>query len=288
MKKEKIMVLGSAGMAGHVVTTFFEEKTGYEVSNLAHTRKLNEKSYLMDVSDFNSFGALLDQEVYDVIINCIGLLNQYADIFKGKAILLNSYLPHFLEEKYRGSHTKIIHVSTDCVFSGKAGTYAETAFKDGDSSYDRTKAIGEITGDRNLTIRTSIIGPDMNPGGIGLFNWFMKSEGEINGYANSIWTGVTTLELAKAMESMIHADTTGIYHLVSGKAINKYELLLLFKEVFKRSKVSIRKYDNPRIDKSLVNTRSDFHYEVPDYPSMLSEMKEWMLDHRGFYPHYDL
>ncbi|NJD02103.1 MAG: sugar nucleotide-binding protein [Ruminiclostridium sp.] len=288
MSRKKIIVLGSTGMAGHVITTFFEEKKVYDVSNLAHTKKLNEKSCLMDVSDFTRFEALLDRQDYDVIINCIGILNQYADASKGKAILLNSYLPHFLEEKYRKTRTKIIHLSTDCVFSGKAGAYTETAFRDGDSSYDRTKAMGEIASERNLTIRTSIIGPDMNDNGIGLFHWFMKSEGEINGYANSIWTGITTIELAKAMERMILLDITGIYHLVPRKGINKYELLSLFQDVFNRSKVNIHKYDNPRIDKSLVNTRSDFDYEVPDYPPMVSEMKEWMQNHRSFYPHYDL
>lgn len=287
MSGKKILVLGSAGMAGHVVTTYFEEKEGYEVSNLAHTKKLNEKSYLADVADFAAFEAFLDCNDYDVIINCIGILNQFADRMKGRAILLNAYLPHFLEEKYRGSHTKIIHLSTDCVFSGKSGAYTEAAFKDGDSSYDRTKALGEIVNGRNLTIRTSIIGPDINENGIGLFHWFMNSEGDINGYANSIWTGITTVELAKAMERMIALDIAGLYHLVPAKGINKYDLLSLFQEVFNRSRVNIRRYENPPMDKSLINTRSDFDYKVPDYPSMIYEMKEWMKKHRSFYPHYD-
>ncbi len=280
------MVLGSMGMAGHVVTTFFEEKGTYDVFNLAHKKKLNEKSCLMDVTDLSRLEAFLDKENFDVIINCIGILNQYAAAFKDKAILLNSYLPHFLEGKCKGSQTKIIHLSTDCVFSGKTGSYTETSFKDGDTFYDRTKAIGEICNDRNLTIRTSIIGPDMNYDGIGLFNWFMKSEGAINGYVNSIWTGITTIELAKAIERAIIEDLAGIYHLVSGKSINKYELLLLFKDVFNRNEVHIDKYYNALCDKSLINTRRDFDYEVPDYKFMIPEMKEWIISHPSFYPHY--
>lgn len=284
MSSKKILVLGSSGMAGHVITTFFEEKGMYDIVDLAHRKMLNEKSYLVDVTDFSEFEAFLNKDHFDVIINCIGVLNKYANEFKGRAILLNSYLPHYLEGKFKGSQTKIIHLSTDCVFSGKTGAYTEASFKDGDTFYDRTKAIGEICNDRNLTIRTSIVGPDINEDGIGLFNWFMKSKGIINGYANSIWTGITTIELAKAIEKMITVDLAGIYHLVPENSINKYELLLLFKEVFNRNDVQINKYHNDILDKSLMNTRSDFDYKVPDYMAMICDMKEWIMNHRLLYP----
>lgn len=128
----------------------------------------------------------------------------------------------------------------------------------------------------------------MSEAGIGIFNWFMKSKGEINGYANSIWTGITTIELAKAIDRMIVADIAGIYHLVPEKSINKYELLLLFKNVFNRNDVQINKYYNDILDKSLINTRSDFDYKVPDYKFMIVEMKEWIMNHRAFYPHSPL
>ena len=286
MKGAKILVLGSTGMAGHVITTFFEETNNYDVYNFSHRKKLNEKTIIADVTELSSFMTLLDSQNYDIIINCTGVLNQFAEASKGNAILVNSYLPHFLEEKYGGTDTKIVHLSTDCVFSGKTGSYSETAFKDGDSAYDRTKALGEIQGGYNLTIRTSIIGPDMNVNGIGLFNWFMKSRGTINGYANAIWSGITTIELAKAIEKFVNENVSGIYHLVPGKAINKYELLLLLKDIFCKKDITIQKYDNPLIDKSLVNTRRDFTYTVADYPAMLVEMKDWISSHKNFYPHY--
>ncbi len=288
MGKKKILVLGSTGMAGHMMTTYFEENGTCDVFNLAHKKKFNERTYLLDVTDFVKFETYLDEEDFDIIINCIGILNQYADASKDKVILINSYLPHFLEEKFRDSPTKIIHISTDCVFSGKTGFYTEKSFRDGDSYYDRTKAIGEIIDYKNLTIRTSIIGPDINYDGIGLFNWFMKSKGKINGYANAIWTGVTTIELAKAVEKAIAKDISGLYHLVNGKSINKYELLLLFQDIFSKNDVNIAKYDNEPIDKSLINTRHDFDYKVPDYKVMISEMREWILSHSNFYPHYTL
>ncbi|WP_313560417.1 sugar nucleotide-binding protein [Ruminiclostridium cellobioparum] len=288
MGRKKILVLGSTGMAGHVMTAFFEESGAYDVFNLAHKKKLNEKSYLCDAADFIKLGAFLDKEDFDVIINCIGILNRNATDIKDRTILLNSYLPHFLEVRFRESRTKIVHLSTDCVFSGKTGSYTENSFKDGDTYYDRTKAIGEIDEGRNLTFRTSIIGPDINYEGIGLFNWFMKSKGKINGYVNAIWTGITTIELAKAVEQAVINDLSGIYHLVSTQSINKYELLLLFKEVFNRNDVYIDKYFNDLVDKSLINTRHDFDYQVPDYKIMISGMKDWILAHPAFYPHYNV
>lgn len=288
MSKKKILVLGSTGMAGHVMTAYLEEKQTYDVFNLAHKRKLNENTFILDVTKFTEFEEYLDKEGFDVIINCIGILNQYAEASKDKAILLNSYLPHFLQSKFKNLSTKIIHISTDCVFSGKTGPYTENSFKDGDSYYDRTKALGEIYDNNNLTIRTSIIGPDINYNGIGLFNWFMKSQGKVNGYINSIWTGVTTVELAKAVDMAIIKDISGLYHLVPEKSINKYELLLLFKDIFNKKDIYINKYNNEPIDKRLLNTRHDFDYEVPDYITMISEMKEWVLNHLYFYENYRL
>ena len=275
-------------MAGHVITTCLEEKETYDVTNLVHRKRLNDRSHLLDATDFADLDRFLDKDRFDVIINCIGILNENASKHMAKAILLNSYLPHYLEDKLASPQTKIIQISTDCVFSGKTGSYDEAAFRDGDKAYDRTKALGEICGDRSLTVRTSIIGPDMDTDGIGFFNWFMKSNGRINGYVNSIWTGITTIELAKAIEKMILADLVGIYHLVPEKNINKYELLLLLKEIFNRDDVSILKYDNDPVDKSLINTRSDFDYKVPDYRSMICEMREWILNHPALYPHYNL
>ena len=94
-------------------------------------------------------------------------------------------------------------MSTDCVFSGKTGWYSETSSRDGETFYDRSKALGELENNKDLTFRNSIIGPDLNKNGIGLFNWFMKQEGQIYGFTKAIWTGVTTLTLAKAMERCV-------------------------------------------------------------------------------------
>ncbi len=288
MEKKRVMVLGSNGMAGHMITSYLEEQGIFDLYNLSHKIKLNDNTYLMDVTDFNSLGELLDREGFDVIINCIGILNHFAEINKHKAVLLNSYLPHFLEERFRGAATKVIHLSTDCVFSGKTGRYTEASFRDGDSFYDRTKAIGEIYEDNSLTFRTSIIGPDMNYDGIGLFNWFIKSKGSLRGYLNAIWTGVTTLELAKAIEKAILVDLRGLYHLVPEESISKHQLLLLFKAAMQLDSIDVQPFNNEPLDKSLVNTRKDFDYKVPNYKIMIEEMREWILSHPSLYPHYSI
>jgi len=285
---KKVLVLGSSGMAGHIVTTYLKERKAFDVYNLSHRVRVDDRTTVMDVTDFKSLGEYLDKINPEVVINCIGILNMNAERNKDSAVLLNSYLPHFLESKYKDKNTKVIHISTDCVFSGKTGGYKEGSFRDGDTFYDRTKAIGEIVNDKDLTFRTSIIGPELSLNGIGLFNWFMKQNGSINGYANAIWTGVTTVELAKAIEAAIATDLKGLYHLVPTKGINKYELLKLFKNEFNMSNIEIQRFEDFVLDKSLINTRTDFDYKVPDYETMIKEMREWMENHKEFYSHYGM
>jgi dTDP-4-dehydrorhamnose reductase len=281
-----ILVLGSSGMAGHVMTLYLQQNPHLNVTDLAHKKKLNDGTVIMDVGNLNEFNRYLDENHFDVIINCIGVLNQYADQNKSTAVLINSYLPHVLELKYRDSDTRIIHLSTDCVFSGKSGGYREESFRDGDSFYDRSKALGELINDKDLTFRMSIIGPDMNPEGIGLFNWFMKSTGEIYGYKNAMWNGITTIELAKAVEAAIFSGVTGLYHLVPNEKISKYQLLDLCKKSFNRKDIKIIEYENPAIDKSLINTRDDFCFQVSSYGEMIQDMKVWVNQHKSLYAHY--
>lgn len=284
----KVLVLGSSGMAGHVIVKYLSEDKKLDVYNINDKCPVNDRTVIMDVSNISVFEEYLERNSFDVIINCIGVLNQSAERFKDKAILLNSYLPHFIEQKYAETETRLIHLSTDCVFSGRAGSYTENAFRDGDTFYDRTKAVGEVINDKDLTFRMSIIGPDMNIGGIGLFNWLMGCNGAINGYLNAIWTGVTTIELAKAIKASICGRLTGLYHLVPYAAISKYELLMKIKELFGLEHIIINKFENTLVDKSLINTRKDFAYEIPAYDEMLKEMRDWINNNKYLYPHYFL
>ena len=231
---------------------------------------------------------VITQGNYDVIVNCIGILNEEAEHNKHQAVFLNSYLPHFLSFITKDLKTKVIHMSTDCVFSGDKGNYSEADFRDGKTFYDRSKALGELENKKDLTFRNSIIGPDMNENGIGLFNWFMKQEGSIGGFTKAIWTGVTTLTLAKAMEQAAEEDLVGLYNLVNNKTITKYSLLNLFNDHFKNGIIDITKNEAVVMDKSVLNTRNDFSFVVPSYEQMILEMRKWIVEHKEMYPHYYL
>ncbi len=281
----KVLILGGTGMAGHTITIYFNE-AGHDVTAFSRSKVSYCNNINGDISDFENLKKIINEGQYDAIINAIGILNQDAEDHKSNAVLLNSYLPHFLSDMTKEMKTRVIHMSTDCVFSGKTGGYSETSFRDGETFYDRSKALGELENNKDLTFRNSIIGPDMSERGIGLFNWFMKQEGQINGFTKAIWTGVTTLTLAKAMEQALKENLTGLYNLVNNETISKYELLKLFNKYMKDEQIEIVPSDNLSLDKSLINNRTDFSFKVPSYETMVAEMKEWIDNHQDLYPHY--
>lgn len=281
----KVLVLGGTGMAGHTISIYFKE-TGHDVTAFSRSKVNYCKNINGDIADFENLKKIINEGQYDAIINAIGILNQDAEDNKSTAVLLNSYLPQFLSDTTKDMKTKIIHMSTDCVFSGKMGGYSETSFRDGETFYDRTKALGELENSKDLTFRNSIIGPDMSENGIGLLNWFMKQDGQINGFTKAIWTGVTTLTLAKAMEQALKENLTGLYNLVNNETISKYELLKLFNKHMKNGVISILPSDVVALNKSLINNRQDFTFVVPSYEQMIIEMNEWIESHKELYPHY--
>jgi len=283
--RRKFLVLGSTGMAGHTISLYLSEQ-GHEVTAFSTKPFPYCKNLIGDAMDRGCMTSILQEDVYDVVINCIGVLNQDCDHEPSRAVYLNSYFPHFLADTLKKRSTKLIHMSTDCVFSGRSGSYNENSFRDGETFYDRTKALGEIDDQKNLTFRNSIIGPDLKENGIGLLNWFMKQQGSINGYSKAIWTGVTTLTLAKALERAANENLTGIYQLVNNESISKFDLLGLFNKHMKENKVRILPSEEVIVNKSLVNNRNDFSFQVPSYEQMVLEMKEWVFRHQELYPHY--
>ena len=281
----KVLVLGATGMAGHTITIYFKE-AGHDVTAYSRSKFEHCNNITRNIIDFDFLEKVVQEGQYNAIINAIGILNEDAEDKKSLAVLLNSYLPHYLSDITKDLKTKIIHMSTDCVFSGKIGGYKETSFKDGETFYDRSKALGELDNERDLTFRNSIVGPDLNENGIGLFNWFMKQKGQIKGFTKAIWTGVTTLSLAKAMEKALEEDLTGLYNLVNNENITKFELLTLFNKYIKDDALKIIPSDTLTIDKSLINNREDFSFIIPSYQQMVIEMKVWIDNHKNLYPHY--
>ncbi|HRT81784.1 MAG TPA: sugar nucleotide-binding protein [Oscillospiraceae bacterium] len=283
----KFLVFGASGMAGHTIALYLTEK-GHDVTGF-DLREVNFcKSIVGDARNTERIRNIIEEGEYDALLNCIGLLNQFADENKELAVFLNSYFPHYLACVTKTMPTQVIHMSTDCVFSGKRGGYREDDLRDGETFYDRSKALGELEDNKNITLRNSIIGPDINANGIGLFNWFMKQKGTINGYRKALWTGLTTLQLAKIMEAAAEKKATGLYNMVNNSPINKYDLLNLFNLYLRNNSVEILPTDDLVVDKSLIRTRFEFDFEVPSYETMVKEMAEWILAHKEMYPHYDL
>jgi dTDP-4-dehydrorhamnose reductase len=194
-------------------------------------------------------------------------------------------LPHYLEALTKDSKTKIIHISTDCVFSGKEGSYLESSIKNGVGYYSQSKSLGEINNSKDLTFRTSIIGPELNENGIGLFHWITNQKNEVIGFEKAYWTGVTTLELLYAVKQAISENLTGLYHLVFDQKISKCELLNIINDEFSLG-LKITPSNKYSVDKSLINTRIDFGFKVKSYEVMIKELHAWILMNKELYPHY--
>lgn len=284
----KLLVLGCNGMAGHLIGLYFKE-AGHDVVGFARqSSKLLDTTVIGDVTDFQLLADTITKGNYDAVINCVGLLNQFAERDVSASILINSYLPHYLATITNDIETRVIHMSTDCVFAGNDGPYFEDTIPNGPTVYDRTKALGELNNAKDLTFRNSIIGPDIKPEGIGLFNWFMLQSGTIKGYINAIWSGVTTLTLAQAMEKALEVNLSGLFNLGNNTSINKFDLLMLFNKFFRDNNIQILPDGNMVLDKSLRSHRKDFAFHVPSYEEQIAELKDWMDDHKAIYSHYRL
>lgn len=280
----KFIVLGAGGMAGHLITRFLMEKK-QDVLAVARRKLSFCDTTILDVTDDDGLRLLLKSYNCDVVINCIGILNDEAESHSDKAVYLNSYLPHRLKAITESMRCKVVQISTDCIFSGDKGGYTEKSMPDAKTIYGRSKALGEITDKKNLTIRTSIIGPDINNNGIGLLNWYIKQKGEVNGFDKMIWTGVTTNVLAEAILKGCEENISGLYHLVNNETISKYSLLVLFSKYINQH-VRINKIDGKISNKSLVNNRNDFKFDVCSYEIQVKEMFDWIKAHPDLYPSY--
>lgn len=272
----KILVIGSRGMAGHIIEKYLKLQ-GYSVHTVARTNA----DYSLDIESqksSESIKQIINLHQYDYVVNCIGLLVQDSINRPDRAIILNSWVPHYLEYLLKQEKTKLIHLSTDCVFDGKKGNYIERDAHTEVNAYGRSKSLGEINNEKDITFRMSIIGPELKKTGTGLFNWISTTNDQtIMGWENAWWNGMTTLQLAKCIEYFINnPNVSGVYHLVGDNKINKYELLVKIDNIFKLNK-NITKVLGPKdINKVLVDTSRAFNYKIPDYDTQLHELYTFM------------
>lgn len=281
----KIFVFGCNGVVGHAVALYFKE-AGHEV-RYGYDFGIDEDS-LSKVGvyyDTELLKKVIEEFTPDAIINCTAIVNQAAEEDKAKAAYLNAFLPHLLEQLTAGTRTVVVHRSTDCIFSGTKGQYVLGDWPDARSFYARTKAVGELDNEKDITIRVSLIGPAQESEDGSLLNWFLQQKGDVKGFANAIWTGLTTLEYAKTIECLLNQKAHGVFQAAPKDSISKYELLRLFEKYFEGGR-TIVKVDNDRVDKSLVPYWGEYIVQIKGYEEQIIEMKNWIQKHKELYPAY--
>jgi len=272
---KKILVLGSDGMLGHLLMEYFRDINEYELFGI-------EEAQFSSINfDFES--KIIDI-MPDIIINTLRMVVHESENNPKMALYINSFFPKYIERLYYESKIKIIHLSTDCVFSGEKGNYSENDLPDGTSIYSISKFCGEIINQKNLTIRTSYIGPTLKNMNEELFDWFLHQSGEVDGYKNCYWNGITTLELAKQINVIIKNNICGLYHLGSKIKISKFDLLSIIQKQWSKNDVQIQEYFHCKIDRSLIDNRKLLN--VQKYNTMFKELFNFMQSNKKLYDHY--
>ena len=282
-KKLKIAVLGYTGMLGHMVTNVFKSK--FKVYAFGRTINKIDNDFdcvKIDIKDLNSIYNDLEILNVDYVINCIGLLVNNSEKNKDDAIYINSYFPHVINDFSKKLNFKFIHISTDCVFSGKSNFfYSDKDFPDAKDFYGITKSVGEKIIDNSLVIRTSIIGPDIRTiNSQGLFNWFVNSNENINGYVNVMWSGLTTLELANVILFYIDNFKPNLVQISNGEAISKYNLLVLINKIFKLNKKITP--NSEKISSKCLKPSQDTP-NVKSYFEMINNLFDYMSNEKLIY-----
>ena len=284
----KILILGGSGMLGHKLWINLRKEhevwvTVRQTSSPFPARPEFPVSYVrtdVDASNFDQVTRALASIQPDLVINCIGLIKQMGHLARDPviSISLNALLPHRISLICRAAKIRMIHISTDCVFSGKKGNYLESDQSDAEDLYGRSKFLGEVAyPPHSITLRTSIIGRELKTH-LGLIEWFLsqKDGDTIHGYKRAIFTGFTTDELSRVImnEVIPHPELTGLYH-VSSDPINKFDLLQMTNQAFGK-KINILSDEDFFMDRSLDSTRfrQATGYQPPSWAEMIQEMTQ--------------
>lgn len=262
----KITVLGSQGMAGHVVVKYLKQQ-GHDVVPVSR-KELDVENQQQVIEFFNNLRT-------DFVVNCIGLLVKDSIDRPDRAAVVNGWFPQYAAQRLANTDIKLIHLSTDCVFDGRQGNYFETDTHTESNAYGRSKSLGEVNNVKDITFRMSIIGPELK-NGTGLLNWVLTNPStELPGWTNARWNGITTLELARCIDLYIKQPTiSGVYHLVNNNVrINKYELLCKINQTYQLGKTIVATQGPKDIDKVLVDTRKEFDFGIADYDQQLAAMR---------------
>ncbi len=279
----RILILGGDGMLGHSLLAYFHRKFDVRCTlrqDLCHYEKYglfsSQNAYPgVDVRSLGGLTEVIADFRPEVIVNCVGIVKQRSTAKESiPSIEINALFPHRLAVLCKGSGAKLVHFSTDCVFNGLKGNYLEGDYSDTADLYGRTKFLGEVHEDHCLTLRTSIIGRELALKK-SLLEWFLGQKGSIKGFKNAIYTGFTTLEMARIIELLLlkFPAASGVYQ-VSSDPINKYDLLCLIRKKLGHE-IEIIPDEDFYCDRSLDSSRfrKEFDYQPPSWESMIEELK---------------
>jgi len=279
----KVLVIGASGMIGSTVLRVLNEKREWEV--FGSVRDSAVKRFFsesiggrllagIDVEHPDSLAKILDLVRPDVVVNCAGLTKHKPEAEDPLvSIPINTLIPHRLAALCKLVGARLIHVSTDCVFSGEKGGYVESDFADARDVYGKSKALGEVDYPHAITLRTSTIGHELQSE-YGLLDWFLSQQGLCKGYTRAIFSGLPTVVFAQVIRDVVipHKELSGLYH-VAAKPINKFDLLKLIAEVYGKA-IDIVPDEKLVIDRSLDAKRFELAtgYIAPDWPELIKLM----------------
>jgi dTDP-4-dehydrorhamnose reductase len=283
--KKKILILGANGLLGNSMLKYFCSTNLYSVactvrdSSLFKKIKVNKNLFKLyenvDANKQENFEAIFEKFTPDIVINCIGIIKQNQELNdQYQVIKLNSLLPHYLAQLSKVYSARFIHFSTDCIFSGNRGNYNESDTPDATDFYGKSKLLGEINHPNMITVRTSIIGHELN-GAKSLLEWFLSQNKNIKGFNRFIFTGFPSNEIARIIDKYVipNSNLNGIYH-VSSDPISKFDLLLLVNNVYSKN-IKIIPDERIKIDRSLDSSlfRKLTGFKPKSWSVMIREMK---------------
>ena len=279
----RILILGASGMLGNAMVRVLNEKTDWHIYGTIRSESSKRffsssiADRLLSGIDVEKNDSLLQAFIRvrpDVVINCVGLIKQLAQAEDSiDAITINSLLPQRLAKLCELSDARLIHISTDCIFSGNKGNYLESDESDAIDLYGKSKYLGELSDKHTITLRTSIIGHELQSNH-GLINWFLSQKKQCYGYSSAIFSGFPTVVLAKIIRDVVipNKELFGVYHVAS-QPISKYKLLMLVSEVYEKT-IEIKPSNKVVVDRSLNAERftNKTGYVSPCWSELVQEM----------------
>lgn len=284
--RKKLLVLGASGMLGNAVFRFFQDDPLHEAFATVRSQRIIQSfdsalhDHLIpnvDVENTDALLALVARVKPDVVVNCIGLVKQLSEADDPlQALPINALLPHRLSRICAITGARLIHFSTDCVFSGRQGAYVESDLPDATDLYGRSKLLGEVAAPHAITLRTSIIGHELG-GARSLIGWFLSQEERTKGFRRAIFSGLPTVEIARVVRDLVLPQISlhGLYHL-SAEPINKFELLTLVAQAYGKS-ITIEPSDELVIDRSLNSDRfrQMTGFKPAPWPALIAAMHDF-------------